>query len=146
VRAILLSSWRHIEAGHEDKAEGMPPLTPLTPAVVDVQRLDHLPLVGAMLRALAVKDRRDALRPPHQRHEVSVGAGVAALVLPMLPGEQAVSRVAETVAGSALEVLFQRPGAAAHGHDHRVGRALDALGASGLDRLDGVVISPAIPR
>jgi hypothetical protein len=43
------------------------------PAVVDGTRLDHLPLVGAMLRELAVKETLDALIPPHERHAVTVG-------------------------------------------------------------------------
>jgi hypothetical protein len=43
------------------------------PAVVDVKRLDHLPLVGAMLRELAVKETLDALIPPHERNAVTVG-------------------------------------------------------------------------
>src|SRR5207249_5519838 len=55
-------------------------------------------------------------------------------------------RVAATWAGSDVEVRCQRPGDAGHGHAHRVGRAVEALGATGRDRLDGVVISQAMPR
>jgi len=102
--------------------------------------------VGALVRALAVKDAWEALIPPHERHEVTVGAGIAALVLTLRTGEQAWSRVADTVAGYDLEVMCQRPMAAAHVHDHRGGRALDALGATGLDRMDGLVLSQAIDR
>jgi transposase len=135
---------RRIEAGHDGKEEWMQPLTPRTPEVVDVKRLGHLPLVGAMLRELAVKDLLDALMPPHQRNEVTVGECVEALVLTILTGEHALSRVAETLAGYDLEVIFQRPVDAAHFHDNRLGRALDTLWATGLDRLYGVVISHAI--
>jgi Domain of unknown function (DUF4277) len=49
-----------------------PPTFP-TPEGIDVKRLDHLPLVGAMLRELAVKETLDALIPPHERHAVTVG-------------------------------------------------------------------------
>jgi transposase len=108
--------------------------------------LDHLPLVGAMRRELAVKDRLDALMPPHQRHEVTVGECVEALVLTILTGEPALSRVAETLAGYDWEVLFPRPVDAAHGHDTRLGRAVEAWWATGLDRLYGVVISHAMHR
>ena len=38
-----------------------------SPEIVDVKRLDHLPLGGAMLRELAVKDTLDALLPAHDR-------------------------------------------------------------------------------
>jgi Domain of unknown function (DUF4277) len=68
-----------------------PPAAP-DPELVDVKRLDHLPLVGAMLRELAVKDTLEALLPPHDRHEVTVGECVEALVLTMLTGEHAWSR------------------------------------------------------
>jgi Domain of unknown function (DUF4277) len=106
--------------------------------------LDHLPLVGAMLREVAVQERLDASIPPHQRHAVTVGECVEALVLTMLTGAQALSRVAETLAGDDLAVICQRPMDAAHVHDNRLGRALEALWTAGLDRLDGAVIRQAI--
>ena len=121
------------------------PATP-TPESADVKRLDHLPLVGAMLRELAVHETLDALMPPHERNAVTVGECVEALVLTILTGEHALSRVAETLASYDLEVIFQRPIDAAHFHDNRLGRALDALWATGLDRIYGAVISQAIHR
>jgi Domain of unknown function (DUF4277) len=124
----------------------MRPPTPPPPEVVEVTRVAHLPLVGAMRRELAVKDTLDALMLPHERHAGTVGACLEALVLTMLTGEHALSRVADTRAGDALAVIFQRPLEAAHFHDHRVGRALEALWTAGLDRLYGAVISQAIPR
>ncbi len=54
--------------------------------VVDVKRLDHLPLVGAMRRELEVKDTLDALIAPHKRNAVTVGECIEALVLTMLTG------------------------------------------------------------
>jgi transposase len=108
--------------------------------------LDHLPLVGVMLRELAVKDTLDALVPPHDRNTVTVGECVEALVLTILTGEHALSRVAETLAGYDLDVIFQRPMDPAHFHDNRLGRALDALWTTGLDRIYGVVISRAIQQ
>jgi hypothetical protein len=42
----------------------MRPPTPPTAEMVEVKRLDHLPLGGAMLRALAVQDTLEALIPP----------------------------------------------------------------------------------
>ena len=53
------------------------PATP-TPESADVKRLDHLPLVGAMLRELAVHETLDALMPPHERNAVTVGECVEA--------------------------------------------------------------------
>ncbi len=122
----------------------MKALAPPTPEIVDVKRLDHLPLVGAMRRELAVKDTLDALIPPHERHAVTVGECIEALVLTILTGEHALSRVADTLAGYDLEVIFQRPIDTAHFHDNRLGRALDALWTAGLDRVYGALISQAI--
>jgi hypothetical protein len=124
-----------MDAWHEGQEERMRPPTPPTPEVVEVKRVDHLPLVGAMRRELAVKETLDALILPHKRHEVTVGEGVEALVLTMLTGEHALSRVADTLAGDELAVTCQRPLEAAHFHDNRWGRALDALWTAGLDRL-----------
>jgi transposase len=45
-----------------------------------------------------------------------------------------------------LEIICQRPLDAAHFHDNRLGRALDALWDTGLDRIYGAVISQAIRR
>lgn len=66
---------------------------------------------------------------------VTVGEGIEALVLTILPGEQALSHVADPLAGEDLEVLFPRPIDPAHFHANRVGRALDALWSAGGDRL-----------
>src|SRR5919197_4818172 len=90
--------------------------------IVDVKRLDHLPLIGAMLRELAVKSTLDALIPPCGRNVVTVGECVEALVLTILAGEHALSRVADTLAGYDLTVIFQRPMEAAHFHDNRLAR------------------------
>jgi transposase len=119
---------------------------PPTPAIVAGKRVAHLPLVGALWRELAVKDTLDALIPPHERNAVTVGECMEALVLTILTGEHALSRVADTLAGYELAVIFQRPMEAGHCHDNRLGRALDALWAAGLDRIDGIVVSQAIHR
>jgi transposase len=115
-----------------------------TPEILDVKRLDHLPLVGALLRQLAVKDTLDALIPAHDRNVVTVGECVEALVLAILTGEHALSRVADTLAGYDLAVIVQRPMDAAHFHDNRLGRALDALWTAGVDRVYGAVSTQAI--
>jgi hypothetical protein len=86
----------------------------------------------------------DALLPAHDRHVVSVGEGVEALVLTMLTGQHALSRVADTWAGDDLAVMVHRPLDTAHFPDNRLGRALDARWTAGVDRVYGAVISPAI--
>lgn len=47
--------------------------------------------------------------PPHDQNAVTVGECVAALVLTILTGEHAVSRVAATLAVYDLAVIVQRP-------------------------------------
>jgi hypothetical protein len=79
--------------------------------------------------------------PPHDQNAVTVGECVAALVLTILTGEHAVSRVAATLAVYDLAVIVQRPLDAAHFHDHRLGLTLDAPWATGLDRVYGVVMA-----
>jgi hypothetical protein len=76
--AMLRSAWCPLEAGDDGQEQRMPPPTLPTPEVVEVKRVDHLPRVGAMLRALDVQETRAALLPPHARPEVTVGACVAA--------------------------------------------------------------------
>jgi hypothetical protein len=71
----------------------------LDPQFVDIKRLDHLPRIGAMLWELAMQETLDALVPPHKRNAVTVGECVEALVLMILTGEHALSRVADTLAG-----------------------------------------------
>jgi hypothetical protein len=78
-----------------------------------------------MLRELAMRDALDALIPPHERNVVTVGECIEALVLTILTGEHALSRVADTFVGYDLEVIFQRPLDAAHFHDHRLDRAIE---------------------
>jgi hypothetical protein len=110
---------RHLDAGHEGQEEKMQLSTQPTAEIVEVKRLDHLPLVGAMLRELAVKDTLDALIPPHKRHAVTVGECLEALVLTILSGEHALSRVAETLAGYDVEVIFHRLVDVLQFHDNR---------------------------
>jgi hypothetical protein len=44
------------------------------PQFIEVIRLDHLPLVGAMLRELAVQAIFDAPLPPHERKKSPSGS------------------------------------------------------------------------
>jgi hypothetical protein len=135
-----MTSWEQMQAW----ADGMQRPVALAPQGLAGTRVDHLPRGGALLRELAGQDTLAALIPPQARPAVTVGACLAALVLTILTGEPALSRVAHTWAGSQLAVLCQRPRAAVPCHDKRVGRALEALWTTGLARLDGAVITQAI--
>jgi Domain of unknown function (DUF4277) len=97
-----MASWEHTQAWEEGMKSPVAP----DPQFIEVRRLDHLPLVRAMLREVAVQDILDALIPPHERNEVTVGECVEGLVLTILTGEHALSRVTDTMAGYDLEVIF----------------------------------------
>ncbi len=87
----------------------------------------------------------DALVPPHARHAVTVGEGVedvgAGRILTR--GAEPCLVWLDTRAGYDGEVIFPRPMAAAHVHDNRWGRALDALWSATLARIYGAVLSQA---
>jgi len=78
-----------LDACYDGEEERMKAPVTSTPEIMDVTRVDHLPLVGAMRRELAVKDTLEALIAPHARHAVTVGEGIEALVLTILTGEPA---------------------------------------------------------
>ena len=67
-------------------------------------------------------------------------------MLPIRTGAQALSRVAEVLAGDDWEAICQRPMDAAPVHDQRLGRAVEARWTVGLDRRYGAVLSPAFQR
>jgi hypothetical protein len=101
-------------------------------------------LGGAGRRALAVQDTREARRPPQARKAGTTGACRAVRGLPRLTGDQALSRGAPPGAGDDVERRFPPRLDAAHGRDHRWGRAPEAWWTAGRDRLAGAVSGQAI--
>ena len=67
----------------------------------------HWPLVLGVLRRLEVATLIDRLIPPHPAHGLACGHGVAALVLALLAGHQALDKVGRRLAERGLGALVQ---------------------------------------
>jgi transposase len=115
-------------------------------AIEEAKRLDHLPLASAVCRFLGLPPIFDQHLPDDPRNHVTPGECVQALVLTILTGEHALSRVSTILSCYDLEVIFQRPINSAHFHDNRLGHVLDDLWEAGLDRLYGAVITQAMGK
>ena len=88
-------------------------------AVQQRQPVAHVPLVLGVLRRLEVATVIDDRMPPHPAHGLSCGRGVEAMVLAMLDGPQALSKVGKRLAERGM--LGQRPPALTRAalHDDR---------------------------
>ena len=65
--------------------------------IVEVKRLDHLPLVSACMRHLEIAKTIDEIVSPHPLNHVTTGECVEALVLSILTGEHALYNVSEVL-------------------------------------------------
>jgi transposase len=112
--------------------------------IIDVKRLDHLPLVAACMRYLEIAKTIDELVPSHPLNHVTTGECVEALVLSILTGEHALYNVSEVLSQYDNSVIFQKEVDPNWFHDNRLGNSLDDLNASGLNNLYSAIISKAI--
>lgn len=112
--------------------------------IVDVKRLDHLPLVSACMRHLEIGKTIDEIVPPHPLNHVTTGECVEALVLSILTGEHALYNVSDVLSQYDTSVIFQKEIDPNWFHDNRLGNGLDNLKAAGLDNLYSALISKAI--
>ncbi len=112
--------------------------------IVDVKRLDHLPLVSACMRYLEIAKTIDEIVPPHPLNHVTTGECVEALVLSILTGEHALYNVSDVLSQYDTSVIFQKEVDPNWFHDNRLGNGLDDLKATGLDILYSALISKAI--
>src|SRR3990170_1236662 len=112
--------------------------------IIDVKRLDHLPLVAACMRYLEIAKTIDELVPPHPLNHVTTGECVEALVLSILTGEHALYNVSEALSQYDTSVIFQKEVDPNWFHDNRLGNSLDDLKTAGLDNLYSAIISKAI--
>ena len=105
--------------------------------IQQIHPVAHLPLVLGVLRRLEVATVIDRLIPPHPAHGLSCGRGVEALVLAILDGHHALSKVGRRLEERGMVTLLQpeRPRAALN--DYRLGHILDALFAANLNKVFG---------
>lgn len=84
-----------LESGVHRRASRATPRQPMHP-------IAHWPLVLGVFRRLEVATVLDRLIPPHPAHGLSCGRGVAALVLAILEGHQALDKVGKRLAERGL--------------------------------------------
>src|SRR5262245_45758275 len=94
-----------------------------------------LPLVLGVVRKLNIATLLATVCPPHPAHVLSCGRGVEALLLALLDGHQALSKVGARLEDRGRLPLLQ-PGLTRTAlHDYRLGQRLDALCAVHLNRV-----------
>ena len=99
----------------------------------------HLPLVLGVVRQLNVATLIDTFCPPQPAHILSCGRGVAALLLALLEGHHALSKVGARLEERGMFPLLQPGLARASRHEYRLGQLLDALLAANLNRVFGAI-------
>jgi hypothetical protein len=77
--------------------------------VEQIHPVAHVPLVLGVLRRLEVATVLDRRIPPHPAHGLSGGRGVEALVLAMLDGHHALSKVGRRLDERGM-VTLRQPG------------------------------------
>ncbi len=109
-----------------------------------IRRLDHLPIIGQILRALRIREHVDARIEHDPRSHVTAGECVEALIVAILLGKHTLYRVDELLAPYDLEVAFGWKGEALHFNDTRLAKALDDLFAAGPSAVHASVVATAV--
>src|SRR5215468_2727448 len=104
----------------------------------------HLPLVLGVIRKLNVAALIDTFCPPHPAHVLSCGRGVEALLLAMLDGHHALSKIGARLEERGMVALLQPGLTRASLHDYRLGQILDTLFAANLNRVFGAIALNAL--
>ena len=113
-------------------------------AVQQIHPIAHLPLVLGVLRRLEVATVIDRLIPPHPAHVLSCGRGVEALVLAILDGDHALSKVGKRLEERGMVALLQPGLTRASLNDYRLGHILEALFAANLNQVYSAVALKAL--
>jgi transposase len=113
-------------------------------AIHQISPVAHLPLVLGVVRKLNVAALIDTFCPPHPAHVLSCGRGVEALLLAILDGHHALSKVGARLEERGLLALLQPGLTRASLHDYRLGQILEALFAAPLNRVFGAIALNAL--
>src|SRR5499425_2972066 len=113
-------------------------------AIQQISPVAHLPLVLGVIRKLNVAALIDPFCPPHPAHVLSCGRGVEALLLAILDGHQALSKVGARLEERGMVPLLQPGRQRASLHAYRLGQLLDALFAAHLNRVFGAIALHAL--
>ena len=104
----------------------------------------HLPLILGMLRKGGVAAILDCLLPPNPAHVLSGGRGGEALILAILDGHHALSKVGSRLEERGMFPRLQSGLERTTLNDYRLGQLLDALLAAHLNRVLGAVALRAL--
>ncbi len=107
-------------------------------------RVDHLPLVGSVLKQLRVAEIIDDIVPDHPLRETSTGTCVEAMALSILMGSHTLYRVGETLSHCDTWLALGKDLDTDQLHDDRLGRALDMLFKVGLGQINSALVLEAI--
>src|SRR5215510_16020035 len=113
-------------------------------AMHQMRPVAHVPLVLGVIRKRNVAALSDTFCPPHPAHVLSWGRGVEALLLALLDGHHALSKVGARLEERGMLALLQPGRARASLHDYRLGQILDALFAAQLKRVFGAIALNAL--
>jgi Domain of unknown function (DUF4277) len=104
----------------------------------------HLPLVLGVIRQLNVAALIETFCPPHPAHVLACGRGVEALLLAILDGHPALSKVGARLEERGMGPLLQPGLTPASLHEYRLGQSLEALLAAQLNRVCGAIALNAL--
>src|SRR5262245_15682676 len=104
----------------------------------------HLPVVLGVVRKLNIAALIDTFCPPHPAPVLSCGRGVEALLLAILDGPHALSKVGARLEERGLLPLLQDGLRRASLHAYRLGQILEALFAAQLNRVFGAIALNAL--
>jgi transposase len=113
-------------------------------AIQQISPVAHLPLVLGVVRKLNIATLIDTFCPPPPAHVLSCGRGVEALLLAMLDGHHALSKVGARLEERGRLPLLQPGLRRTSLHDYRLGQILDALFAVHLNRVCGAIALNAL--
>jgi len=104
----------------------------------------HWPVVLGVVRKLNVAALIDTFCPPHPAPVLSCGRGVEALLLAILDGHHALSKVGARLEERGMLPLLQPGLTRTSLHDYRLGQILDTLFAANLNRVFGAIALNAL--
>ena len=112
--------------------------------IQQISPVAHLPLVLGVVRKLNVAALIETFWPPHPAPILSCGRGVEALLLAILDGHQALSKVGARLEERGMLPLLQDGLERASLNDDRLGQILEALFAAQLKRVFGAIALNAL--
>jgi transposase len=108
------------------------------------RKLEHLPVIAAVLKRLKIAEKIDELGQPDPRNVVTTGQCIEAMVVAILTGTHTLYRVDQLLAGYDLELGLGWKVPAGRFHDERLARSLDDVVKIGLNKVPSAVFMQAL--